>query len=413
MEVAPLLLPPGLLFDGRQVDATRDQPPAVLHVVTRYQRGGSERRIRDSILALPGVRHHLVLGRESDLELAREQTAAERVWIMPTLVREVSPIRDLLALASLWRLLRGRTYAAVITHQSKAGILTRVAAAVSRIPAVHSLSMASFGPGYGRLESLLFRRLERVLGGRTAGYCVVGADLARQFSDIGVPAERLHVVRSGVPLPARVRSREEARQLLKERYRIDPGRRQVCFVGSLEPRKNPLLLPRLLRELSDRLPDPPGLLVIGDGPLRSRLVETLREVGVEDQAVLTGYLADPRLVHDALRGVDVVVLLSDAEGLPQVLVQSAAAGTPFVAFDVEGVREILSLGARGSAVPHGSLDEVVDTVAGWLTAVPSAPLEPVADLTSWSPEVIAGAYRRVIGGVLPAVRPTDQQASGY
>jgi hypothetical protein len=139
-------------------------PPVVLHVCTRYQRGGSERRIRDSIRAMPGLRHHLVLGRDSDLELADQQTGAERIWIMPSLVRQVSPVRDLAAFASLWRLMRRGRYSAVVSHQSKAGILARSAAALGGPPAVHSLSMASFGPGYGRLENLVFTRLERALG---------------------------------------------------------------------------------------------------------------------------------------------------------------------------------------------------------------------------------------------------------
>ena len=381
--------------------------PMVLHVCTRYQRGGSERRIRDSIQALPGVRHHLVVGRDSDVELARQQTGAERVWAMHRLVRPVSPPSDLLTLAALWRLLRGGTYSAVVTHQSKAGVLARAAAAATRTPAVHSLSMASFGPGYGRLESIFFARLERLLGKRTAGFCVVGDDLAQRFADVGVPRERLHVVRSGVPLPESLRSREEARRLLHERFRVDPARHLLCYVGSLEPRKNPLLLARLLRDLHDRLPEPPDLLVIGDGPLRSELTGELQRLGLEDHAVLTGYLAEPRLVHDALRGVDVVLLLSNSEGLPQVLVQSAAAGTPFVAFDVEGVREVLALGARGSAVTHGRIEEVIDAVERWLPGHGPVEREPEADLTSWTPAAIADSYRRVIGSLLPTAPSTE------
>ena len=194
-------------MSARRTEDDNTSAPVVLHVCTRYQRGGSERRIRDSIAALPEARHHLLLGRDSDVELAEQQTDAERVWLLPTLVRQVSPGRDLAALTSLWRLLRGGKYDAVVTHQSKAGILARTAAAATRTPAVHSLSMASFGPGYGRLENLLFPRLERLLGARTAGFCVVGADLARRFAVVGVPPDRLPVVRSGVPLPTGLRSR--------------------------------------------------------------------------------------------------------------------------------------------------------------------------------------------------------------
>ncbi|MFP5370850.1 MAG: glycosyltransferase, partial [Actinomycetes bacterium] len=82
------------------------------------------------------------------------------------------------------------------------------------------------------------------------------------------------------------------------------------------------------------------------------------------------------------------------------LVQSAAAGTPFVSFDVEGVREIIGLGARGTAVPLGRLDEVADAVERWLGEPPAG--EATADLSSWSASAITESYRAVVDGVLRA-----------
>jgi glycosyltransferase involved in cell wall biosynthesis len=78
-------------------------------------------------------------------------------------------------------------------------------------------------------------------------------------------------------------------------------------------------------------------------------------------------------------------------------VQAAAVGTPFVAFDVEGVREVLALGAAGSVVPLGSVEEAADEVARWLE-VPVR--EPQADLSSWSRESIMASYRSVVVGAL-------------
>jgi glycosyltransferase involved in cell wall biosynthesis len=161
-----------------------------------------------------------------------------------------------------------------------------------------------------------------------------------------------------------------------------------------------LLLAPLLRGLRDGSADPPDLLVVGDGPERDRLTAELSALGLADHAVLTGHLSDPDHVQDALRGVDLVVLMSEAEGLPQVLVQSAAAGTPFVAFDVEGVREVLALGARGSAVPLGRLDAVVDAAQRWLRTGADHGETPPVDLSSWSPDSIAASYRAAFGGVL-------------
>jgi glycosyltransferase involved in cell wall biosynthesis len=116
--------------------------------------------------------------------------------------------------------------------------------------------------------------------------------------------------------------------------------------------------------------------------------------------VLTGHVADREQVGDALRGADLVLLLSRAEGLPQVLVQAAAAGTPFVSFDVEGVRELLALGAVGAAVPPGDIDAVVDAASHQLRSRDGARGEPTVDLSSWSPDAIRSAYREVFTTVL-------------
>ncbi len=400
----------------RQQQTARE---AVLHVCTRYQRGGSERRLRDSIQALPEVRHHVLLGADSDVELAREQTGADRVSVLPTLVRRVDPLRDLAALVSLWRVLRRSDYRVVVSHQSKAGVLARLAAgAAGGRATVHSLSMASFGPGYGRVENAVFPRLERALGRGTTACCVVGHDLAARYRAVGVPPERLQVVRSGIPLPARLQPRDEARTSLDTRHGTPPGRRLVCCVGSLEPRKNPHLLADLLRALHDRAAsedrESPALLVVGDGPERDRLTARLGTLGVGRHAVLTGHLAAPDDVFEALRGADLVVLLSATEGLPQVLVQAAAVGTPFVAHDVEGVREVLALGARGTAVPLGRFDEVVAAAERWLVDAPAGEREPVADLSSWSARSITAAWRSVFEPLLGTAspdRPSDDAVS--
>lgn len=53
----------------------RDQPVRVMHVFTRFRRGGSERRIRDIVAAVPEFDHTVMVGPDSDLDLARAQLA--------------------------------------------------------------------------------------------------------------------------------------------------------------------------------------------------------------------------------------------------------------------------------------------------------------------------------------------------
>jgi glycosyltransferase involved in cell wall biosynthesis len=387
----------GLRSDGSaMLDAQPHLRPQILHVATRYLRGGSERRIRDIARSFPEADHHLVLGREADADLARRDVEPASITIVPSLVRRPAPLHDLLTMGRLLRLIRSNRYDLVVTHQSKAGVLARMAARVRRVPAIHSLSMANFGPGYPAWQTPIFRFIEAKLAGTTAAYVVSGLDLSRTYAEIGVPVERLHVVRSGVPLPGADRPSAVKSRVCK-RFGLPQDRPLLLYLGSLEERKNVLDLPRLLTQLSALTPSSrPFLVVAGEGPLSDRLARALTEAGLDSDARLLGFVDEPRPLVSA---VDVVVLLSSAEGVPQVLVQSAAAGTPFVAYAVDGVRELIELGAEGVAVPVGDLTAAASALMDVLDRERPSNRARI-DLSSWSPIAIRSEYRRVIGAVL-------------
>jgi glycosyltransferase involved in cell wall biosynthesis len=389
-------------------DATFGAGLKVAHVATRYLRGGSERRIVDIVGALPGAEHHLIVGTESDTELARDQVRSASLTVLPALVRRPHPYLDLVALRRLVRTLRGGGFDVVVTHQSKAGVLGRTAARVAGVPVVHCLSMPSFGPGYPGWQSALFRVVERRLARSTDAFAVVGTDVARRYHAIGVSPDKLHVVRSGVRLPNDVRrgSDEDPRGA----YALPLDRPLVLYLGSLEPRKNVLDLPRVLAGLVRSMPAPPPHLVIaGDGPLASRMNDALDEMGVADHATYLGYVTDPLSL---VRAADVVVLLSEAEGVPQVLVQAAALGTPFVAYRVDGVEELIALGADGVSVEPGDIDGVTRATSSTLRhGRVTSP--PAIDLTPWQPDAIVNDYRNVFAHVLRGAiradgRPTER-----
>jgi len=354
----------------------------VLHVVTRYLRGGSERRIVDIVSALPEARHHLAVGRDSDVDLALREVAPASLTVVGTLVREPSPWRDAVTLRRLVRLVRDHGSDLVITHQSKAGALGRTAAWLCGVPAVQSLSMASFGEGYPSWQDRVFRSIESRLAHATAAYTVVGADVRRRYAEIGVPIEKLHIVRSRVPLPppdAALPSKAE----VCTRFGLPLDRPLILYLGSLEERKNVLELPTLLGRLLASAPSPrPFLVVAGDGPLKGRLQDALDEAVLGHDAKLVGFVPDPLPLISA---ADVVVLLSSVEGVPQVLIQASAVETPFVAYTVDGLGELLARGASGLGVRAGDLDAAVSAVRSILTGERPIRRGPPFDPSPWTP----------------------------
>ena len=362
----------------------------MLHLVTRYLRGGSEQRVRDLVAALPDATHAVIVGADSDVELAARQLGVA-VTVERNLVRSLRPDRDLRAVAAVRKRLLHDRVDLVVTHQSKAGVVGRIAARMAgRIPVVHSLSMASFGPGYGPLESATFRMVERTLAPLTARYVVVGADLARRFEVAGIDGRKLTVVRSGATLPS-------ARPTERRSSGIPDGRTVILAVGALEDRKRPLDLVPLLAQVRRTHADA-MLVVAGDGPLATALADAVTTAGLDQDVALLGYV---KPVEPLMWRADVVVLLSNAEGLPQVLIQAAAAGVPFVSYDVDGARELIVLGARGVVVPIDDRDAAAHAVVEFLDVDAD---RAVVDVSSWDPAVIHASYRRVVDEVLGEVR---------
>jgi glycosyltransferase involved in cell wall biosynthesis len=367
---------------------------AALHICTRYLRGGSERRVRDLIAALPELDHDVIVGCDSDAALASAQLPCRSLRVEPALHREVRPVDDVRVTARLRRVIRDGGYAVVVTHQSKAGVVGRVAATLAGRPAViHSLSMASFGPGYGPSSSVVFRALERALAPVTNAYAVVGHDLVQRYAAIGVPTEKCHVVRSGVPLRSRCPV-DQARRRVHEAHAVPLDCPLVAYVGSLERRKGAGDVVPFLDSLVRCCPDA-FLAIAGDGPMRAPVDADVDRRGLGAHASLLGYVSP---VHDLIQAADVVVLLSRAEGISQVLIQAAAVGTPFVAYPVDGTGELVRLGATGLVVPIGDTDAAARAAADLARDhVRGTPI----DVTEWSPERIAAGYRRVAATALP------------
>jgi glycosyltransferase involved in cell wall biosynthesis len=325
----------------------------VLHVITRLTRGGAERRVHDVIRAVDAD-HVVAMGPDSNpvaIEelLANPYVEPRHVVRCPDLWREVQPRADALAYRQLLALMRDGSFDVVHTHQSKAGLIGRVAARHAGISTVyHSASMASFGPGYSRSASLLFASAERVTAPLVSRYFVVGQDLADRIAGNGVSRRRLELVRSSLDLRAFRPAGPDAVAELRRGFEIDPADRVVCYVGSLDDRKGVTTLPDLVRAAAGAARV--TLLVAGDGRRRPELEAQARRT---DTGLTIRLLGHVRGVAEVMQASDALILPSSAEGLPQVLVQAACCGLPFVAYDVDGAAELLELGARGRVVPLG------------------------------------------------------------
>jgi glycosyltransferase involved in cell wall biosynthesis len=140
------------------------------------------------------------------------------------------------------------------------------------------------------------------------------------------------------------------------------GPLRLMTIGRIDREKNPFLLVDALAELERAEPGRYRLDWVGRGPLEDAVAERARALGVDGLIAFHGYVPfGPALFH-LYRGAHVLVHTSLTEGVPQVLVEALALGTPVVATDVGGVRALLGDGAAGVLVPPEDRDALVAAV---------------------------------------------------
>lgn len=92
------------------------------------------------------------------------------------------------------------------------------------------------------------------------------------------------------------------------------------------------------------------LVLVGEGPARTELIEQAQALGVDDRVLFTGFRAD-RLAW--LKAFDAFVLPSRLEGIPRCLMEALVAGVPVIASDIPGNRDIVHDGETGLLFPTG------------------------------------------------------------
>ena len=125
---------------------------------------------------------------------------------------------------------------------------------------------------------------------------------------------------------------------------LDSGTRLVLAVGRLVALKNHALAVAALPQVPNAT-----LAIAGDGPLRQELERLAAEAGVSERVRLLGVRSDARALMGA---ADVVVMPSRSEGLPLSALEALASGTPLVATDVRGLRELVVDGQNALLVPE-------------------------------------------------------------
>ncbi|RMG32749.1 MAG: glycosyltransferase [Planctomycetota bacterium] len=179
--------------------------------------------------------------------------------------------------------------------------------------------------------------------------CVSGSVAEHAATVGGLPRERLVVIHNGVSLEEIDAVPAADMSAVLSLAEAGPPPRTVLCVGRLDEQKDPLGLLAVASAFLSAGGDV-HLVYVGDGPLRSRLEQRIAEHPLRERIHCLGRRDD---VLGLMKAATCLVLPSRWEGMPNVVLEAMAAGLPVVAFDVEGVRELIPDDRFGAVVPSG------------------------------------------------------------
>jgi len=170
----------------------------------------------------------------------------------------------------------------------------------------------------------------------------------RRFAGVpGQHADRFHSVDNCID-PGFIRRRAE-HALPPGLARWREGHVLLGTVGRLSPEKGHRRLLEAFAQVRSRHPRA-RLVIVGEGPERAVLQQRIAELGLEDDVLLTGALANP---YPVMRELDLFVLSSHYEGQGIVLLEALTLGRPVLSTDIPGPQSVLADGA-GRLVPDST-----------------------------------------------------------
>jgi glycosyltransferase involved in cell wall biosynthesis len=333
---------------GSAAAVAQHRPLRIIHIIARMNVGGPAQIISTLLQGLDADRFdqrlvvgHVGSGEEDWFELREPELATDpRIIRVPTFGRTIDPVRDLITLRSLTRVLRELDPDVVNTHTAKAGLLGRIAARRAGVPeVVHTFHGHTLHGYFSAPVTALFVRIERALARRTSLLIAVGARVRDELVAVGVGTPtRYALLPPGVPEVTPM-DRTDARAQLD----LPADAAIVTFVGRLTAVKRPDRFLAMAELVAAARPDAVHL-VAGDGELRAELEARPREADVR----FLGWRGDVSALYAAS---DVVVVTSDNEGMPVTLIEASMAGCACVTTDVGSAAEVVIDGRTGRVVP--------------------------------------------------------------
>ncbi|MGL4598010.1 MAG: glycosyltransferase [Bacteroidia bacterium] len=303
--------------------------------------GGVDKHV---ILTVTGLQEefefHLAVGREIHHN-EFEHIEGFQIHVCPHLERSLKPWKDFRSLIYFYRLIRREKFDIVHTNETKASLISRVAAWLARCPIIiYTLHGVVFNDPMSKLRRKLYIGLERMTLWTNDFMIPVGENALEIYHEnkLGrnLPTEVIH---SGIDtaLFLRLQPTVEERSKARAALGFQDSDLVLINVGRFSFAKAQRYTIDAFAGVKKKIPNA-KLLLVGDGEMMDACKEQVNALGLAKDVVFYGFCEE---VANVFYLADVNVLTSLREGLPRVVVEASLCKVPTVGFEVEGIREAI------------------------------------------------------------------------
>jgi L-malate glycosyltransferase len=283
------------------------------------------------VVALEGAGATDLVERAAGLDLASEAfVPTGRLAFLPMALR-------------LRRLLRTHPRAVVHSHGYKPDILLRLLGAHHQhgcLATCHNWYSETWRlRAFERMAKRCVRAFDHVVG--------VSSEIVSALLTSGVPRQKVSLIHNGI---SALKAPADARAQVRSELRVPPETRLIVQIGRLA---RPKRIDLLLKAVADLAPTTPvHVLLAGEGDQAAPLADLVRQLHLEASVHFCGYRSDTARL---LAAADLLVLSSDSEGLPIVILEAMAVQCPIVATGVGELSKVLTHGQDAWLVPKNDV----------------------------------------------------------
>lgn len=332
----------------------------VLHIITRLNVGGAQETALSIASGLDKNMFDVTfISGSQDFSIEMVKKWDIKAIVIPDLIREINPIKDVKALVRLYLYIKKHRFDIVSAHTSKAGVLGRLAAKLAGVPIIFYFPHGSIFHSiyYGPKAIFLLSRVENFVAHFTDKIITCSENERRDFLEHKIGTEDRYItIYWGRKQDTFLRSYDGA--LKRKEFNISEDVILIGTIARLVPEKGHIFCLEAFKKVVEIIPKA-ILIIVGDGILKSDIEAKIKELYLENSVIMTGYRQD---VPEILASLDIFLSTSFWEGTPKAIVEAMLMAKPIIATEVGGVPELIENGVSGILIPCGDKEALVKAV---------------------------------------------------